>query len=58
MSKNSQFRGPFENQHEKRFQAPLKSASTAPLSYSLMTVESIEMEKFSLIDMQSLGTAC
>ena len=62
MSKKSRFRRPFHKQDGKRAHAPLKSASqylyNIHWSYSLITANSIELEKVSLIDIQSIGTAC
>ena len=54
MSKKSRFRGPFGKQHGKRAEASFKSAL---LSYSLITAQSNELKKVSLIDIPNLGTA-
>ena len=58
MSKTLLFREQFDKQHGKPAKALLKSAMTAPLTYSLITSKSIELEKISLIDMPNLGSAC
>ena len=54
MSEKSRFRGPFEKQHGKRSQICV----TGPLSSSLITAKSVDLEKVSLVDMQNLGTTC
>ena len=51
MPKDSRFRRQFDKQNGKQSKALSKSVTTAPLSYLLINVKEIELEKLSVIDM-------
>ena len=57
MAKLSTFRGTFDRQHGKRPQILLQS-ETPPLSYLVIILKVIELEKVSLSDMKNLINVC